>query len=100
MMEAGGANFVDWQLHQRALDEAGALRARVSELEAKLEAAEQHVTICQRLNRAEVERRRKVEAIAKEAASMLVPPKPEWINPDAQRRYDRIMDALRESEKP
>ena len=37
------------------------LRARVRELECKLEAAEQHVTICQRVNTEEVERRRKAE---------------------------------------
>ena len=39
------------------------LRARVAELESKLEAAEQHVTICQRANTEEVERRRKADSV-------------------------------------
>jgi len=55
-----------WDRARRCLAEADrenvALRARVVELEAKLEAAEQHVTICQRANTEEVERRRRAEA--------------------------------------
>ena len=49
------------------------LRARVAELEAKLEAAEQHVTICQRVNTEEVERRRLAEARIAKAESILGP---------------------------
>ena len=73
------------------------LRARVSELEAKLEAAEQHVTICQRLNTAEVERRRKAEKqrdelqIAYAIASDRI---------DELHRLSASLPLRRESEKP
>jgi hypothetical protein len=73
----------------------------IDQLKAKLEAAEQHVTICQRVNTEEVERRRAAEKVAAAAEALVE----SWDSPDMEpgdvAHYAEAMrDALRESEKP
>ena len=82
------------------------LRARVAELESKLEAAEQHVTICQRANTEEVERRRKADSVLKRIHHLAHAIGHNTFvgldGPDSKQNFAREIAemALRESEEP
>ena len=100
------ARIADFEKNWLSPAQADALRARVLELEGKLEAAEQHVTICQRANTEEVERRRKADSVLKRIHHLAHAIGHNTFvgldGPDSKQNFAREIAemALRESEEP